>query len=210
MDEKKLRRLKNLKMFKDWTDEEIIAFMEEKESKPKTETIVSVTESDDKDYDRKFKKLLSVLNEDYTVDMNNSNDAQALMSLARHLIQAEKADQRIRAIQDRPSLTDEDVRTLKNLGDYQSGLQRTINDLQDKLGISRKLRKEKQADDIPQYIAGLQKKAKDFWDRKTVGVKCGNCQIELARYWLNFPDHAHTVKMELECWKCQEKIIYLT
>jgi NADH dehydrogenase/NADH:ubiquinone oxidoreductase subunit G len=195
-------------MFKDWSDEQIISYMEEKDAKKSEETIITVTETDDKDYDKKFKKMLSVLNEDYTVDMNNSNDAQALMALARHLIQAEKADQRIRAIQDKPVLTDDDVRTLKNLGDYQSGVQRTINDLQDKLGISRKLRKEKQADDIPQYIAGLQKKAKDFWDRKTVGVKCGNCQIELSRYWINFPNLAYTVKMELECWKCHEKIIY--
>lgn len=195
-------------MFKDWTEEQIIAYMEEKASRPKVEPIVSI-ETEDKTYDRQLRKLLSVLKEDYSVDMNDSNDAQALMSLARHLIQAEKADQRIRAIQDKPVLSDDDVRTLKNLGDFQSGIQRTVNELQAQLGISRKIRKEKQADDIPQYIAALQKKAKDFWERKTVGIKCENCMIELARYWINFPDSAYTVKMELECWKCQEKIVFV-
>jgi hypothetical protein len=206
----KVKRLRNLRIYRGLSDEEIIEKLQEKEERLAATPTVPTDESDaDKANERRFRKLLTKLRTDYSIDMNDSNDAQALTQLVRLTLQSEQVDKQINRMQQQPNLSDEDVRTLKNLGDFQRSVNATVNDLQDKLGISRKLRKEKQADDIPQYIAALQRKAKDFWDRKTVGIKCENCQIELGRYWINFPNRNYTVRMELECAKCLEKIVYV-
>lgn len=207
MDEAKLRRLRNLKMFKDMSDDEIIAYYANKPPKEPKEP--AQTNRSTSDYDKAFKERLTILQKDYGVDMNNSNDAESLRSLVRHLLQAEGVDRQIRDLQVRDHLADEDVRTLKNLGDFQRGIQTTISDLQDKLGITRKLRKEKAVDDIAVWTQDIQKKAKELWERETRPIKCENCSIELARIWVNFPKVPHKINFESECWRCKEKVIYV-
>lgn len=204
MDDARLKKLKNLRMFKDKSDDEIIAYMNSRP--PKTDVTLKKTSID---YEKAFKDRMSTLQRDYGVDMNDSNDVEALRSLVRHLLQAEAADRQIRGLQELDHLTDEDVRTLKNLGDFQRGIQTTISDLQDKLGITRKVRKEKSVDDIAQYIQKVRRQAKDLYDRKTIVIKCEKCSIELARFWLNFPNVAQKISFESECWRCKEKVIYV-
>jgi hypothetical protein len=205
MDEAKLKRMRNLKMFRGKSDDEIVAYLN---SRPPKRVITS-EEKSLADYDKIFKERMTTLQKDYGLDMNNSNDVEALRSLVRHLLQAEAVDRQIREIQNRPTIDDDDVRTLKNLGDFQRGIQTTISDLQDKLGITRKVRKEKSADDIAQYIQGIRAKAKDFWDRQTTPIVCSKCSIEMARIWINFPKIAHKYTFESECWRCKEKVIYV-
>ena len=137
--------------------------------------------------------------------MNNSNDAEMLKSLARHIIQAEVVNQQIVRLQREEEL---DTRTLKNLGDYQKGILQTITDLQEKLGIGRRQRKEKQLDSVPQFVEIVRNRARDLWERSTYQVRCENCEIDLARYWLNFPKQASIVSFDIECWKCGERVRY--
>lgn len=209
--EGKLRRLKNLPSFKGKTEEEIIAYMKNKPEKPrkprtKKERPVSidtlVTESPD--YDKRYNVKLRLLKEEFGIDMNNSNDAESLRMFVRLVIQSEDVDKKIR---DDKSLLFDDKR-LKNLGDFQKSVNTSISELQEKLGITRKVRKEKQIDDIPQYLKAIRLKARDFWNRTTTKVECPKCQIELSRFWLNFPDLATKIVMELECWKCHEKVVF--
>lgn len=167
--------------------------------------MLAEADSADPSHEKVFQDKFKALQAEYGVDMNNSNDTELLKSLVRLLIQNEKVDKIINKLHEDEEL---DTRTLKNLGDYQRTLVTSITDLQDKLGIARKLRKEKQVDDIGQFIEMLRSKANDFFERKTVSVNCERCNIELARYWLNFPKLAKVVHYELECWKCNERIIY--
>lgn len=206
--EAKLKKLRNLLMFKDKTDDDIREFY--KNRKPKDPVIKIPAEvlssgSDDEQYDRNFKMKLKALQSEYGLDMNNSNDAELLRSLVRHIIQQENVNIQIVKLQQEEEL---DTRTLKNLGDYQRTLVTSITDMQEKLGIARKLRKEKQIDDVAVFITDLKERAKTFFDKKTVQVRCGNCQIELVRYWLNFPDLTQVAHFEVECWKCHEKVVY--
>jgi hypothetical protein len=121
------------------------------------------------------------------------------------MIQLERADE---VIMEEQSTKTPDHRVLKGLGDFQRSIQMNINELQDKLGISRKQRKEKQNDDITQYVKALQQKAKTFWAGKTVPVRCEKCKIELARYWINFPDKVKSINFEVICEKCNAGVSY--
>lgn len=204
IDENKLKRLRNLRMFKDKTDEEIIAYLQNREPKKiKTQEEIQEEADDDVQYERKFKQRFNKLRDDYAVDINDSNDVETLRTLVRVVLQLEEVDKSFRRQQKL-----NDSRELKNLSDVQRSLVQSANDLQDKLGISRRMRKEKTVDDIPQYIAMLKEKAKKIWDRETVSVRCEKCMIELARYWINFPEKANRLAFEGECWKCGEKVIY--
>jgi len=205
----KLKRLRNLKMFRDKTDEEIFEFYRNRKPKatpptPKIPAEIFVPTGNDS-YDKNYKLKLRALQAEYGVDMNNSNDAELLQSLVRHMIQQENANTQIIAIQQQDEV---DTRTLKNLGDFQRTLVASITEMQEKLGIGRKARKEKQIDDVAVFIADLKKRAKTFFDIQTETVWCENCDIELARYWLNFPDSTKAVHFEVGCWKCGEGVIY--
>lgn len=202
-DEGKLKRLRNLRMFHGKSDEEIIAYLQNREPKPEPEPEDAVPVDDDVAYDRKFKSRFNKLKEEYAVDMNESNDVETLRQLVRVVIQLETIDKTFRKIEKAG-----DTRELKNLSDVQRALIQSTNDLQDKLGISRRQRKEKTVDDIPQYVAMLKEKARKVWDRETVAVRCEKCEIELARYWLNFPKKTNKLSFEGECWKCGERVIY--
>lgn len=210
--EGKLKRLRNLPRFKDMSEEELVAYVKsrpQKERKPRKkkidESIQVIPKTDEElDYDKRFNIKLVQLRDEYGVDMNEANDAELIQILVRLSLQAEDADKKIRESKSGPF----DTKTLKELGEYQKSLVGAITDIQDKLGITRKARKEKQVDDIPQYLKEIRRKAKDFWNRTTTAVLCQKCQIELARYWLNFPDLATKAVFELECWKCGEKVVY--
>ena len=216
LDEITLKRLHNLKMFRDKTDDDIREFyrnrrpVEKKAKKAKTDKVEIPAEilksgSDDEAYDKNFKAKLLALQEEYGIDMNNSNDVELLRSLVRHIIQQENVNNQIIGLQSEDEI---DTRTLKNLGDYQRTLVTSITDIQEKLGIARKLRKEKQVDDVAVFMETLKARAKEFMERKTIQVRCPKCKIELTRHWLNFPALTKVVHVEVECWKCHETTVY--
>ena len=212
----KIKQLRNLALFKDKSDEEIIQFLKAREAKQKIDTPEEPIKQDEiiepleaklstGGFTKKYALKLKTLQKEYGIDMNDSNDAEMLKSLTRHIIQSEIVNDQILKLQILPEV---DTRTLKNLGDYQKSLISTMTDLQEKLGIGRRQRKEKQVDSIPQFIDMVRKRAREVWERATEPVRCERCQIELARYWLNFPNNATTVHFEIECEKCREKVVY--
>lgn len=203
--EAQIKKAKNLRPYKDKTDEEIRALLSARaiNRQPKERTNKS-TDS----YDKKFQVKFNELSKEFSLDMNNSNDVEYLRMLVRLLIQNENLSKDIDEMQSQETRQPEDYRNLKNMTDAQSTTVRAINDIQDKLGISRKQRKEKQVDDIPQFINGLLERAKEEFDLKTTTIMCPKCQIELMRTWLNFPHLDNKIQATLICWKCEEKILY--
>lgn len=192
-------------MFQGKTDAEIIDYLDHREPKPDKSEEPEEPKTDEEAYIQKFNKKLQQLRREFAVDMNDSNDMESLRALVRLAIQNEDLDIKIRtSIAGKGS----EPRDLKNLTDSQRSINMSISDLNDKLGISRKQRKEKVNDDIPKYISDLQKKAKTFWDRQTQPVTCPKCQIELARVWINFPKTPHKLSFEGNCWKCEEGVIF--
>jgi hypothetical protein len=211
----KIKQLKNLALFKDKSDEEIIQFliardakqkMDEPEETVKQEIPIEIAPNIPlEEFKKKYTLKLKSLQKEYGIDMNNSNDAEMLKSLSRHIIQSEIVNDQIIKLQAKPEV---DTRTLKNLGDYQKSLISTLTDLQEKLGIGRRQRKEKEVDSVPQFIDIVRKRARIVWERSTHAINCERCNIELARYWLNFPENASIVHFEIECGKCHEKVVY--
>ena len=230
--EAKMKKLRNLRYFKEWSDEQIQEWYRlrhgDDEKPPATppelgaaernqqeEAPEAVTKGfDEAEYKKKYNQYINKYKKEYAVDMNETNDVEALQALVRYMIQMERADELIM----REQYGSADHRILKGLGDFQRSLQMNVNELQTQLGISRKQRKEKVHDDIPQYITQLKQKAKTFWDGKTVPVRCETCKIELARYWLNFPGDieingkmvklTESVRFDFTCYKCHQKVTY--
>lgn len=205
-----LKKMKNLKPYQNKTDEELREILERRKAAkaaPRDPKDGSRRRKPD-EYDKRFNEKLMQLQNEFALDMNSSNDVESLKLLVRLQIQNENLSDDIDDIQRLPSRTSEDYRNLKNLGDVQAGVVRSINELQDKLGINRKQRKEKAEDDIPQFISGLLDKAKKEYDAKTTVIYCPKCQIELYRFWLNFPHMENKMDVSLTCWKCEEKILY--
>lgn len=211
----KIKQMKNLALFKDKTDEEIVAFLKARDAKQKMDEPEETVKQEIPielastislaAFKKKYNFKLKNLQKEYGIDMNNSNDAEMLKSLSRHIIQSEIVNDQIIKLQSKPEV---DTRTLKNLGDYQKSLISTLTDLQEKLGIGRRQRKEKEVDSVPQFIDMVRKRARIVWERATYPILCGRCNIELARYWLNFPENASIVHFEIECEKCQEKVVF--
>lgn len=209
--EGKLKRLRNLPAFKDKTEEELIEYLKSKPQRARKQRIsktipIPAIVAPIVDYDSRYDAKLNQLKDEFGIDMNDANDAENLRILVSLLIQREDIDKKITTESNKNTI---DTGTLKALGEVQKNIINSITDIQDKLGITRKARKEKQIDDIPQYLKEIRRKAREFWDRETTPIRCEKCQIELSRYWLNFPKLAYTVRMELECWKCGEKIVYV-
>lgn len=209
IDDDKLKKVRNLRMFKGKTEEEIREFFRNRDPKPPVDENAIPAEveelSSDARYERQFKTKLRALQSEYGVDMNNSNDAELLRMLVRSLIQHETVNSQIIRIQSEDEI---DTRTLKNLGDYQRTLVQSMIEIQQKLGIGREQRKAKQTDDIGVFMGDLKKRAKEFFDKKTTQVHCNRCGVELMRYWVNFPENVEVVHFEGTCWKCGEKLVY--
>lgn len=202
----RLAKLRNLKPYKDKTDAEIIAHLQSRETKLKP---VNVSAPKQKSNDSRFNEKMKILLKEFEIDMNSSNDKEALNALVRQQIQLENVNRDIDALQAQEGMSKDDYAKLKQLGDFQRNVIISINDLQDKMGITRKIRKEKAVDDIPQWIDSVLEKAKTFYDSKTVTIECPKCIIELSRYWLNFPKENNNINMELTCWKCKEVIMHI-
>jgi DNA repair ATPase RecN len=208
----KIKRLRNIPKFKDFTDYQLLQMVLRKEKVKEEQAIQAQSDGpiSSKSLDKRFEQKLTLLQQEYGIDMNDSNDVEALKQLVRYLIQQEDVDKDIRNLKE--TMRDDPItlsRTLKSYGDFQRSLTMSVNELQDRLGITRKVRKEKQADDIPQYIDSLRKRAQDFWNRKTVPIVCSSCSIELARYWINFADLEYNINAQFLCWQCREKVIYV-
>lgn len=203
----KMKRLRNLKMFKGKTDEEIYEFYRNRDPKPapveRPEIPADIPLNLDDDYERRYRaKLKSLLNE--YGDLNES-DKELVRTLSRLAVQLEISNKQIISMQQEDEI---DTRNIKNLGDYQRQLVQSMNDLQDKLGIARKQRKDKSVDDVAIFMQDLKTRAKTFFDKKTIIIRCENDGIELARYWVNFPENVSRVEYEGECWKCKENRVY--
>ena len=211
----KLAKLKNLKAFKGWSDEQIKDYIKKKPKKvtppPKlfdedAEETASEFSYDEAEYKRKYDTYFRKYIKEYGVDMNETNDVQALQAFVRLTLQAEVINENIIKFQSTKKVLN--TKALKDMGDFQRSVQMSLKELQEQLGISRKTRKERNIDDIPQYIKQLQAKALDKWNRSTEPIQCHKCHIELARAWYNFPHRVLSANMTIICDKCEETVIY--
>lgn len=203
----KAKKMQNLRPYRDKSLEEIEQILRERDAEPSIKR-EKKKKADIDEYDKRFNEKLVSLQNEFSLDMNDSNDKESLMNLVRLQIQNENIARDIDNIQRKEVLRDDDYRSLKNLGDFQQGVQRSITDIQDKLGITRKLRKEKQIDDFPQFMESLLKRGASMFEEKTTKIECPKCMIELGRFWLNFPKLNNEIQVSLECWKCKEKVEY--
>lgn len=201
------RQMQNLRPYKDKTVDEIIQIILDRQEMPKVAVDTKPKGKGDT-YDKRFNDKFKTLKDEFSLDMNDSNDVESLRALVRFQIQQENVTRDIDNIQRKETLTRDDYSSLKTLGEFQIGVSRSIIDLQDKLGISRKLRKEKQQDDVPKFISELLSRGKKAFDEKTTKIECPKCLIELGRLWLNFPHLDNEIQASLTCWKCEEKVEY--
>jgi len=208
--ETRAKQMKNLRPYKNKSVEEIMEILAERAATPKV--VVEVSSKNKaptkSDYDKRFNDKFETLRKEFSLDMNDSNDVEALKSLVRYQIQHENVTRDIDNIQKKENLNRDDYQSLKTLGEFQTGVSRSMIDLQDKLGISRKQRKEKQQDDVPKFISDLLARGKVAFDEKTSIIECPRCMIELGRFWLNFPLLNNELQVSLECWKCHEQVEY--
>ncbi len=209
----RLAKLRNLKPYKDKTDEEIIQILNNKKT-----TTVKTSKKPTDTYDKIFNQKIDILQKEYAVDMNNSNDAESLKTLVRQQIQLEQIQNDIDTIQRKESRNIDDYTNLKKLGDFQRLTNLSIKEIQTELGISRKQRKEKAVDDIPKWIDGILERSKTFMDKKTTTITCPKCKVELIRFWLNFPNSKgaitgqplnNEIQLSLQCWKCEEQVEHI-
>lgn len=207
LSEGRIAKMRNLKPYRNKTDEEIKDILSSREVGVAVKSRPSAPKAPKSD--SKFNEKFKILLDEFAIDMNNSNDVEALRNLAMLQVQLDMVSHDISQIHAKETRSSVDYDNLKKLGDLQRVTMTSINDVNSNLGISRKQRKEKAIDDIPQWIDGVLKRAKNTFDKKTVIVQCPRCIIELGRYWLNFPNEDNDIQMSLTCWKCKESVEYV-
>src|SRR5574339_1008704 len=102
--EAELKKLKNLKPYRDKTDEELRAILERRKAEklaPREPTDKGRKKSDD--YDKRFSEKFNQLTSEFSLDMNSSNDVESLKLLVRLQIQNENLSDDIDDIQRLPS-----------------------------------------------------------------------------------------------------------
>ena len=180
------RKLRNLKQYKDMTDDEYNEVMAKKQLD--LEPV--------KEFEDRIQRKISSFGEDYDISDMKFNDMEQLRALAQALITLEDYEQlsyKVRADDIEDNLT-----TLDKLNRFMSDIRSDISKLQDDLKISRKIRKSSQEESVIVYLENLKDKAREFYDQKMLYIFCPKCNMLLSTMWFLYPDYK-TNRISLTC-----------
>ena len=125
-------------------------------------------------------KLDKYLNEYELSDLNEANDLASLNALCRQEVLIEKLQAALDGIKN----LEADSRIVKDLNTSLKDSLRSYLDLQVELGINRRKREADNEETPLTYIGRLQDQAKRFLDMRLVTIKCEDCKLPLAKYYI--------------------------
>lgn len=178
-------RFRNLKQYKDLTDDEFDERMAQKQ----------LDAEPSKDFEDRIKKKLSTFEEDYDLSDLKINDREILRALIQALISLEDYEQVMYKL--KKEVTIENLMLIDKISKTMSDLRSDISKMQDDLKITRRTRKSDQEASVIAYIDSLKAKAKEFYESRQSYVFCPECKSLLATVWTLYPEENN--RMEFIC-----------
>jgi|SRR5688572_1053745 len=182
----KNKRTKNLKQYKDLSDDDFDNLLAQK--------ALGLELSEE--FEKRINKKLEEFDKDYDLSDLKINDREALRALIQALISLEDYEQYL--FKTRAAGIDSvSLSNVEKLHKAMSDLRADISKLQTDLNITRKVRKSDQDVSVMAYIETLKSKAKRFYEEKMGYVFC-ECGMLLATVWVLYPDEERN-KLALVC-----------
>jgi hypothetical protein len=178
-------RFRNLRQYKDLTDEEFEERMAQKQ----------IDAEPSKDFEDRIKKKLSTFEEDYDLSDLKINDREILRALIQALISLEDYEQVMYKL--KKEVTIENLTLIDKVSKTMSDLRSDISKMQDDLKITRRTRKSDQEASVIAYIDSLKLKAKEYYESKMSYIFCPDCKMLLGTIWTLYPEENN--KIELTC-----------
>ncbi len=177
-------RFRNLRQYKDMTDEEF----EERMAQKQLDAEPSL------DFEARIKKKLLTFEEDYDLSDLKINDKEILRALIQSLISLEDYEQIMYKL--KKEVTIENLTLIDKVSKTMSDLRSDISKMQDDLKITRRTRKSDQEASVIAYIDSLKTKAKEFYESRQSYIYC-ECGMLLATVWSLYPEENN--RMEFIC-----------
>lgn len=201
----KKRRQRNLRQYKDLSDDEFDRIMEKK--------ALGIEPS--QEFEKRIAEKWAEFDQDYDLTDLKINDRDTLRALIQTQITLEDYEQHLFKIR-KEGISEQQLFAIEKFQRAMSDLRTDISKMQNDLNITRKVRKSDQDVSVLAYIEGLKTKAKEFAESKMQYIFCPKCNMLLCTVWTLFPKNERN-KIALVCErdlgngeKCGEKVIVST
>lgn len=181
-----IESLRNLKQYRDLTDDEFYERMARKE----------IDLEPIKEFEDRIQRKIDDFGEDYDLTDMKFNDRETLRALAQVMITLEDMETysyKLRAM----GISEETLTLYDKVSTQLTKLRSDISSLQDILKISRKVRKGDKEESVLNFIEDLKDKAKRFYEAKMSYIYCPNCSMLLGTVWTLYPNSKN--KISLTC-----------
>lgn len=185
-------RLRNLKQYKDLTDNEFESWYQE--SFPEKENVETVLVDLNSLIDLKLKEL----EKDYDFTEMKWNDQQQLRALCMAMIQLE--DLELKAYVLRQDISEDSMLNYQKLNQILSALRSDISTISNDLQLTKRVRNQSKDTSIANRWDELLKKASRMYKDKMLYIFCPECKQLLATTWLHYADNDNVLK--LHCGHC--------
>lgn len=184
-------KIRNLKQYKDLTEEEFDEVWRERE-----EALNISPEM----LEVRVEEGLAELAEDYDMDDMKSNDMIQIRALVLAQIQLEDLEKT--AFSQRQSVDSQSVQILEKVNRILGGLRKDISDISNDLQLTRKIRKQSKEASVIHALNDLKSKAHKFYKERMLYVFCPECKMLLSTIWLNYSGESKN-SIELKCNRCE-------
>jgi hypothetical protein len=187
-------KFRNLKQYKDMTDEEFEQYWESKEE---AENLVIGLSSED--FEERIQQKMAEFGEDYDLSDMKFNDKETLRGLCQSLIQLEDLEQVSYQIRNSDlGISLNNLTLLDKIAQQMSRTRLDMLKMQEDLKISRKTRQSDKDLTAISELDRLKEQAKKFYDQKMIWIFCPKCNMLLTTAWLLFPDTDNIIRLHCQ------------
>jgi len=181
------RKLRNLKQYKDLSDEKFKEVMEEFDN--------AITVVDYEDFEERVIEKLEEFGKDYDLSDMKFNDMETLRALCQAIVALEDWEEEmfaLRATGDfRYSLT-----IIDKLSAVMTNLRRDISKMQEDLKITRKIRQATREESARAELQRQKDLATKFYEKRMMYIYCEKCNMLLTTAWFLYPGKENTVSVK--------------
>jgi len=189
------RKLRNLKQYRDLSDEEFDELFEQEFEIP-TETLEAM--------EKAIEQKIDELGEDYDLSDMKANDLRQIRSLAQVELQLDAIESQLYSIRLDSGYTVNNAALVEKLNRMASVLRSDASSIYNDLAITKKERKKDQEASVHEALENIRQKARKFAHQTMVYVFCPKCKMLLSTAWVMYKDRENLYTTQ--CKKCDAKL----
>lgn len=181
----KKESIRNLKQYKDMTDEEFDLYYENILLKDFRENL---------NLKAKVKQKIDELGNDYDLTDLKYNDIMQLNDLSTAMVTLE-ALQEVIYKEQKKGIDGDNIAFIDRLNRVISSVRSDVSKIQTDLNLSRKIRKGEKEESVLQYIEKVKDYAKRRYEEVMSYIYCPKCKMLLSTIWLLYPNENNKVTL---------------